>query len=1013
MKYTEDQEKAINHRNGNLQILACAGSGKTEVISRRIAGLVKDGVPKSGIIAFSFTEKSAEELKARIRRHLEQIVPDDPSLGDMYVGTIHSFSLKLLKEIDPSYRKYEVMDDARQAALIMSNYYYTESVDKGIGLNKLAGLTKRGGYWQTISTFLNTINVKHQNSLSLDDVDHKDVRSAIERYEKIAHGYPNYFLDFNTIIDHLIQTLSSDEGELVSVRDRFQYLVIDEYQDVDDKQETLIRLLTNSGKDVWVTAVGDDDQAIYGWRGASVKNILTFSNTYPNVTQEKLSHNFRSTHCIVELANKAIRKIPDTERISKNMVARRYCEDTDDFPETLAEHGDVQLRTFASEEEEADWVANQILALRGTLIDEQDKGKRGIDYSDFAILLRSVKSSGSVFLESLREKGIPAVVKGTGGLFEFDESLLILASFCLLARRDFVYYPEGEYTCLQERETRQFIRERINILMRENRISSVASNEFLEWIASAKEKLDKRNLEKKDRGRLAHRIYPQDIYHEMLAALGIADGDPWPDATLYNLGKISELITNFESVHQWLRPYDLASLCLYLGGWAAGKVDEGGLEDSSYVNAVQIMTVHSAKGLEWPVVFLPRICSHAFPSSRRNSGPEVFLPGKVFDSKIYASGDNGERRLWYVALTRSQKFLYITSPDKYRKKPTDYFKDLEHDIIQRQGDILQREKGIPSRAAEAELLTTTYSELSQYWRCPYEYNLRNLMHFGPGVKESYGYGQQIHNILAEIHMGAREGNVLSDEEVDALVMDRFHLRYTRDGEVFKPLSTLRDVALRSIKRYLSEYPAKSDYIIEAEKGFEFVDKSNNVLINGAIDLVEKIERTKDGEVFTPVCLVDFKTNRIKSVDNFNSVKEAVEDQLRLYSAAAGSSLNFDAVNARAHILSGSPPAEELASKGVVEVVEVDVSVSEKEKILKKVSRTVEEIRNARKESGRFELKGCYSNACAKCDFMKICPGYRKWNEVDKITPRPKSLEDERLKDLRESEQEWQDARKNS
>lgn len=1011
MKYTEDQEAAINHRHGNLQILACAGSGKTEVISKRIAGLVKDGVPKSAIIAFSFTEKSAEELKARIRRHLEEEVPDEPSIGDMYVGTIHSFSLKLLKEIDPSYRKYEVMDDARQAALIMSNYHYTESIDKGIGLNKLMGLTKRGGYWPTISAFINTLNVKHQKSLSLNDINQKDVRASIERYEKIAHGYPNYFLDFDTIIDALIELLSSNESALLDVRSRFRYLVVDEYQDIDDKQESLIKLITNSGSDVWVTAVGDDDQAIYGWRGATVKNIINFSKSYPDVTSVSLFYNFRSTHCIVELANKAIRKIPAKRRIPKEMEARKFCDKTEDFPETLAEPGDVQVRTFPSEEEEADWLADQILSLRGTLVEERDGSKRGIDYSDFSILLRSVKSSGNMFLESLRRKGIPAVVKGTGGLFEFGESLLILASFCLLARRDFIYYPGGEYTCLQERETRQFIRERIDSLLQEKKIFSARSGFFLEWIASTKEQLDKRNLEKEARGRLAHRIYPQDIYHEMLGALGISDGEPWPDDTLYNLGKISELITNFESVHQWLRPNDLASLCLYLGGWASGKVDEGGLEDSSYVNAVQIMTVHSAKGLEWPVVFLPRVCSYTFPSSRRNSGPEVFLPKNVFDSKAYASGDDGERRLWYVALTRSQKFLYITSPDKTRKRPTEYFKEINHNIVQRSGDIPTRKKGVPSRADGTEFLATTYSELSQYWRCPYEYNLRNLMHFGPGVSEQYGYGQQIHNILAEIHLMARKGKKISDQEIDDLVMKRFHLRYTRDGEFFQPLSALRDAALQSIKRYLSEYPISADYIIDAEKNFEFVDKKNNILISGAIDLVEKVERTKEGEFLIPVCLVDFKTNKIKDIKDYETVKAAVEDQLRLYSAAAGHALNFEASDARAHILSRQAPEESLARQGVTEVIKVDVSDPEREKILDKVSSSVEEIRKSRKEGNSFDFKGCKSGACARCDFRVICPGYKKWKEHDKITPRPPSLEEGWLEEIQEAEKEWLDARK--
>ena len=153
MNYTNNQLQAIRHREGNLLILACAGSGKTEVISLRIAELVKEGVAKSAIIAFTFTDRAAGELKARIRRHLETLTPNSPSLGDMYVGTIHSFCLQLLKELDPDYRKFEVMDDTRQAALIMTNFQRF-SDGNGIGLNYLRDRTRTGAYWDTVRTFV-------------------------------------------------------------------------------------------------------------------------------------------------------------------------------------------------------------------------------------------------------------------------------------------------------------------------------------------------------------------------------------------------------------------------------------------------------------------------------------------------------------------------------------------------------------------------------------------------------------------------------------------------------------------------------------------------------------------------------------------------------------------------------------------------------------------------------------------------------------------------------------------
>ena len=669
MKYTPQQFDAINHRDGNLLVLACAGSGKTEVISRPIAGLVDEGVARSEIIAFTFTDRAAEELKARIRGHLEQVRPDDPSIGDMYVGTIHSFCLQLLKELDASYRGFEVVDEARQAALILTHFHFFESSSTGIGLNTIRHKSRTGGYWDTVRTFISTLNAIHYKNIPVAAIADAKVRECVNRYRCIAHEAPNYFFDFNRIIDELLQCLKSSPSKQADVRSRFRYLVVDEYQDVDDKQEELIRLISDGGKRVKVTVVGDDDQAIYGWRGARIENILRFKERYLNVAEVKLTYNFRSTHAVVDVANAAIARIPASRRSVKSMEARYFDPESNTWPETLGESGDIQMRTFATESEEADWVANRIRQLRGTVVTEKDCAPRAIDYADMAVLLRSVRSSGRVFAESLISKGIPCVVKGTGGLFDHDEVNLIYATFCLLARAELITQGESGYHRLDERDTREFVRDTLRRLVGRGDMPNGNDASYLVWIAAKREELDRRNLEKSKRGRLARRIYPQDLFQEALSQLGSGEGSqPWRQNILFNLGRLSSLITNFESVHQWVTPKDLTALCMYLGGWAAGQVDEGGLSETGTPNAVQIVTVHGAKGLEWPVVFVPRVSTAIFPSSLRNRGAETFLNHDLYDPKEFAAGDDGERRLWYVAMTRCQKFLNVSSLERPRKK---------------------------------------------------------------------------------------------------------------------------------------------------------------------------------------------------------------------------------------------------------------------------------------------------------------------------------------------------------
>ena len=398
----------------------------------------------------------------------------------------------------------------------------------------------------------------------------------------------------------------------------------------------------------------------------------------------KLDANFRSTHAVVSISDEAVRKI--TERIPKEPVARRGANG-DRPEERMADRGDIQLQTFATEEDEAMWVVKRIQELRGVEFEEADRSTRGLDYGDMAILLRSVKGAGALFADTLRSHNIPVVISGTRGLFNNDEIRIIQASFSLLARAEFALPDDsGRIQLYSTVETRQFIRDTIQRLRETDRLGKHAnSTHYLSWLDKKRAELDERALSREDRkpGKGA-RIYPQDIYHELLRELGTCE-DEWPVDVMFNFGAFSKLLTQFESVHQWITPSRLKNLTLFLSNWAADHVDEGGISELAGLNSVKIMTVHAAKGLEWPVVFLPRISSSIFPSSLRTRGPDTFLPKGSFDPTPYIGGDDGERRLWYVALTRCAKFLNVSSLDRPRKRPTSYFDKIDHDCVSRDG----------------------------------------------------------------------------------------------------------------------------------------------------------------------------------------------------------------------------------------------------------------------------------------------------------------------------------------
>ena len=970
---TDAQRDAVTFDSGdpsNLLILACAGSGKTETLACRAANMINEGVPRGSIVAFTFTEHAATELKHRIRRRVEETTPDEPSLGDMYVGTIHSYCLKVLRDRDPECRIFEVMDETRQAALIATNFVRFPD-GNGIGLDQLRSRTRSRTYGETLSTFIATLNVIHQQQTNIDNIGDSVLASAVHRYREIAHGEPNFFFDFNSIIDRMIDFLRDNSAALADVRSELKHLFVDEYQDVDDRQEELIHLLTDGGRGPSLTVVGDDDQALYGFRGARVDNILNFKRNYPDVRLVRLEENFRSTHAIVSIADEAVRQV--SKRIDKEPKAR--FRDSSDGPlqERFADPGDILLETFPSEESEAHWVAGRIQAIRGTLFRENNGTERGLDYGDMAILLRSVRGAGAAFADALRDHDIPVVVTGTGGLFDNDEVRLVQAAFSLLAQADFALPNEsGGIRLLSTAETREFVRSAVTALRHNNRLGpSANSTHLLSWLDRKRAELGQRAVARSERSRgLGARIYPQEIFHQMLQELG-ARTDHWPEITMFNLGSFSNLLTQFESVHQWITPARLKSLVLFLSNWAMRHVDEGGLGELAALNSVKIMTVHAAKGLEWPVVFLPRISSRVFPSSMRTRPPETFLPPGSYSTEPYVGGDDGERRLWYVALTRCAKFLHISSLDRRGTRPTPYFHEINHDCVLHPGSEPPEHARIePTPPADSNLLQTTYSDLAAFRRCEREYQLRAVMDFSPGVGEQFGYGQRIHDILAEVHNMAIRGDTVTPDVVRQLVIQRFHLRYTRG----KPFDILQRAAIDALVRYVQRAGDTLPRAHAAEKPFELIDRESGALIAGVVDLLERADDDALPSHREIIGLVDFKASRIRTKEEYEETVEAALEQLQLYAVGVRYAFDMEPAVATARILSPRPLSDELRTNGCDEWIDVAVDPEAQHQAAVKLSDSVRSLRE-KLLSRDFPTSGASRGKCKRCDFRTFCPGY--------------------------------------
>jgi DNA helicase-2/ATP-dependent DNA helicase PcrA len=438
----------------------------------------------------------------------------------------------------------------------------------------------------------------------------------------------------------------------------------------------------------------------------------------------------------------------------------------------------------------------------------------------------------------------------------------------------------------------------------------------------------------------------------MLEVLGANRGpNTIQDRVMYNLGQFSKLVTQYESIHQWITPYDLFWFNVFLENWASERIDQGGLDDPSVINAIQILTVHGAKGLEWPVVFLPEISSRIFPSGQRNRGIEVFLQPDECNLQAYKSGDEGERRLWYVALTRSKKFLCITAVDRRGKKPTNYYSEINHVYVQDRGnDLTHRYRSNPSAVSlKIELFPTNYSDLNYYWQCPQDYRLRRLMGFGPTIGQEFGYGQQVHNLLTAIHEQAPKGGV-TIEWVERLVDERFSLRYTTGD----PYELMKSAAKRTLVKYIERFKNIDKLVYYPEKPFEFV--MDEALISGTIDLLEEINSITTER--PSVSVVEFKTGSTDT-DNFEERLENVEKQLGLYALATKQALRMEPISAHTHFLSPDK----------LDYREINISEEAQNRVREEVKTAVFGIRN-----GQFDRKPVDVTRCRQCDLKKICPG---------------------------------------
>ena len=602
----KEQQQAVQHTEGPLLILAGAGSGKTKVLTVRIAHLLAQGVNPYEILAITFTNKAAKEMKSRV----EGLVGD--VANRIWLSTFHSFCAKFLRfELDNflGYNSnFTIYDTSDSQAVIKAALKALNLDDKYYPVGAMIG---------AISDAKNKLLFASDFRKQARDFYQQKVADVYEYYERELRK--NNALDFDDLLLVAVKLLQSNEAVLDKYSKRFRYVMIDEYQDTNHAQYLLAKLLASHWKNIAV--VGDADQSIYAWRGADIQNILDFEKDYPNCTSIKLEQNYRSTKIILDAANAVIEN--NEGRPKKNLWTDK------------TEGAKIQHFTAQSEHEEAAFIGD-------TIAKKHDI--HGVPYGDMAILYRT-NAQSRVLEEALIKRALPYTMVGGTKFYDRKEIKDVLAYLRVL------YNPFDDLSLLRiinvpKRSIGATTVAKLQDYARANGTSLFMTLTQLHLVDTIKGKT-KEKLE--EFGILIFTLVAEmedktvlDILESILDRTGYLaqleeSTDPQDQARVENIGELLSVAKDFQDTNPNGTVEDFLEQVALVN-----DVDSFEQEESK----VTLMTLHAAKGLEFPIVFLGGLEEGLFPHSRTLMNPEEI---------------EEERRLAYVGITRAEKELYISN----------------------------------------------------------------------------------------------------------------------------------------------------------------------------------------------------------------------------------------------------------------------------------------------------------------------------------------------------------------
>ncbi len=1004
------QRQAVEHGDGPLLIIAGAGTGKTLVITHRIAHLIttKRARPEE-ILALTFTDKAAREMEERV----DLLVPY--GYTDVRISTFHAFGDRVLRDEALALglaTDFRVLSRPEQLIFLRERLFelplerYRPLGNPTRHLDALATLISRAkdedvdpdAYAAFARSLAERAGVepKASNKIEPKASNREDPAAAEYAREQaeLAAMYRRYqellavsgLVDFGDQVTLALRLFRSRADILKRYQGRFRYILVDEFQDTNYAQFQLVQLLAEPHRNL--TVVGDDDQAIFKFRGASISNILSFARVYPQAQRVVLTENHRSGQAILDAAYRLIRnndpdRLEAREGIEKRLTATRR------------DAGLVRHIPYDTGSAEADGVA--------AIIAEQ--AAAGRPYRDFAILVRS-NDEADRFLRAMNVRGIPHRFSGNRGLYHRPEVRQLIAflriladphdsrSLYALASADPYRIPAND---LQEcvsvahrshRSLDEVLRalvgpvlplspagrgegegnngegnngegEQVSPLTEDLARLSAAGRIGSEARATAARLLTdltryREAAREGTAGTVLYRFLVDSGILHRLEREG-AEGRIRNIARFFEIVRDFEYLTDDPSAAAFVRQLDLL---LETGD------DPAVAEPEPDQDAVNVLTVHKAKGLEFPVVFLVGLVEQRFPTRERSE--PLPLPLELVREDI-PSGDfhlQEERRLFYVGMTRARDELYLASARDYGAKTTVRGRKVSRFVMEALDLPPEKLKPAPSSALEAiarhappadppgpvtapaplrpeDPLRLSHYQIDDYQTCPLKYKYRHILQIPIYQHHSVVYGSAIHNAISEYLKAKIAGEPYS---ADALIA-AFDRSWRSEGFLSRAHEERRIAAGRQLlRRFYEKQEAEGRPPAAVEKEFSFVIGPNRV--TGRWDRVDE----RDGEVV----IVDYKSSEVRDAKEANrKTKESL--QLSIY--ALGYRERFGRLPDRVEL-------QFLESGMVGSAVKDENDVAETVEIIEQVAEGI----RAREFAPRPTFQ-----ACRYCAYREICP----------------------------------------